>query len=82
MASPRFCGGKVSSRIDCDKGCSAPPPAPCTARAIRIQAKLVAAPHMKDEIVKIVMQVMRNRFRPKRSENQELAGKIIALATR
>ena len=53
MASPRFCGGKVSSRIDCDSGCSAPPPAPCTARAIRIQARLVDAPQANDEIVKI-----------------------------
>jgi hypothetical protein len=82
MANPRFCGGKVSSRIDCESGCRAPPPAPCTARAIRIKARLVAAPQAKEETVKMTMQVMRNRLRPKRSENQELAGKIMALATR
>jgi len=72
-----FCGGKVSSKIDCESGCSAPPPAPCTARAIRIIARLVDDPQANDEIVKITMHVIRNLLRPKRSENQELAGKIM-----
>ena len=56
--------------------------APCTARAIRIIARLVAEPQANDETVKMTMQVIRNRLRPKRSENQPLAGRIMALATR
>ena len=59
-----------------------PPPAPCTARATRIMPRLVAAPHINEESVKIRMQASRNRFRPKRSANQPLAGSTSALATR
>ena len=66
----------------CDSGCSAPPPAPCTARASKIIPRLVAEPQANDETVKMTMQVMRKRLRPKRSANQELAGRITALATR
>jgi len=44
-----FLRRKVSSKIDCESGCSAPPPAPCTARAIRIIARLVDDPQANDE---------------------------------
>ena len=33
IAMPRLAGGKLSMRIACDKGCSAPPAAPCSTRA-------------------------------------------------
>ena len=42
----------------------------------------MAAPQANDETVKMMMQVMKKRLRPKRSENQPLAGSTIALATR
>ena len=82
MAMPRFWGGKLSSRIDWERGCNAPPPAPWIALAIRITAKLVAAPQAKEETVKMMMHAIRNRFLPKRNENQVLAGRTMALATR
>jgi hypothetical protein len=39
------------------------------ARAIKIHAKFCAAPVANEAIVKITMQAIRNRLRPKRSEN-------------
>ena len=41
-----------------------------------------AAPQAKLAMVKMATQVIRKRLRPKRSENQLLAGRMIALATR
>jgi len=41
-----------------------------------------AAPQKNDAIVKMITQVIRNRFRPNFSENQLLAGRITAFATR
>ena len=82
MAMPRFWGGKLSSRIAWDSGCSAPPPAPCTMRAMSISAKDGAAPQKNEETVKIITQVTRKFLRPNLSANQLLAGRITALATR
>src|ERR1035437_6816876 len=74
--------GKLSSRIDCESGCSAPPPAPCITRASRITPSEGAAPQKNDATVKIVTQISRKRLRPKRRANQFDAGRITALATR
>ncbi len=63
-------------------GCNAPPPAPCTARASKIIPKLVAEPQANEETVKMMMQVIRKRLRPNLRENQLLAGKTTAFATR
>ncbi len=41
-----------------------------------------AAPQAKLEAVKMATQDMRKRLRPKRRENQLLAGRTMALATR
>ena len=82
MACDRFCTGKLSSRIDCDSGCSAPPPAPCNTRASRITASDGAAPQKNEAIVKVTTQNSRKFFRPKRRANQFAAGRMTALATR
>ncbi len=42
----------------------------------------MAAPQANDDTVKMMMQVIRKRLRPNRSENQVLAGRTTALATR
>ena len=78
----RFAGGKLSSRIDCESGCNAPPPAPCKTRASRITPSEGAAPQKNEATVKMVTQMSRNRFRPNRRANQFDAGRITALATR
>ena len=82
MAIDRFWTGKLSSRIDCESGCSAPPPAPCIIRASRMTERDGAAPQKNDATVKITTQVSRNCFRPKRRANQFDAGKMTAFATR
>src|SRR5260370_36543428 len=74
MAAPRFLGGKDSRRMACERGCRAPPPAPWTTRARSMMARVGAAPQAKLEAVKMATQDMRKRLRPKRKENQLLAG--------
>ena len=66
IAMPRLAGGKLSMRIACDKGCSAPPAAPCTTRAKTRKPSVVAAPQAAEASVKKAMQAIRNRFRPKK----------------
>jgi len=67
--------GKLSSRMDCDKGCNAPPPAPCRTLAARITVSEGAAPQKNEATVKMITQVSRKRLRPKRRANQlEAAG--------
>src|ERR1700688_3978109 len=80
MATPRFSGGKLSRRMDCDSVCSAPPPAPCRARATRMKPSVGAAPHANDDAVKMATQMMKKRLRPIRIENQFEAGSRTALA--
>ena len=82
MDIERFSMGKLSSRIDCESGCSAPPPAPCITLASRITPSEGAAPQKKEATVKMVTQISRNRLRPQRRANQFEAGKITAFATR
>ena len=82
MDMERFWMGKLSSSIDCERGCSAPPPAPCTTRASRITASEGAAPQKNEATVKMVTQMSRKRLRPKRRANQLEAGRMTALATR
>ena len=82
MAIERLAGGKLSSRMDCERGCSAPPPAPCRTRASRMTASEGAAPQKKDAMVKMTTQMSRKRLRPKRRANQLEAGRMTALATR
>src|SRR6516162_4313217 len=66
----------------CAVGCSAPPPAPCSTRAMSRNASEGAAPHMNDEMMNSTTQVSRKRLRPKRRPNQLLAGRTTALAMR
>ena len=82
MDMERFSTGKLSSRIDCDKGCSAPPPAPCITLASKMTPSEGAAPQKNEAMVKMMTQVSRKRLRPKRRANQLEAGRITALATR
>jgi hypothetical protein len=82
MDMDRFSTGKLSSRMDCDNGCSAPPPAPCKTRASKITGSDGAAPQKNDATVKMITQVSRNRFRPNRLANQFDAGRVTALATK
>ena len=65
MATPRFRGGKLSIKIACDKGCGAPPAAPCTTRAKIRKPRLAAAPQAADANVKTTMQPIKKRLRPK-----------------
>jgi len=78
----RFWTGKLSSRMDCESGCSAPPPAPWRTRARRMMPSEGAAPQKKEAMVNRVTQMSRKRLRPKRRANQLEAGRITALATR
>src|ERR1700712_108817 len=82
IAMPRFLGGKLSSRMACERGWRAPPPAPCATRARSMTGSDHAAPQAKLEMVKMVTQDIRKRLRPNRSENQLEAGRTIAFATR
>src|SRR5260370_30193721 len=82
IAAPRFAGGKVSNMTAWETGCRAPPPAPWIIRATIRKPRLVASPQSSEASVKIVIQVIRKRLRPKRRESQLLVGKITALETR
>ena len=52
------------------------------ARATRMKPKLLAEPQKNDDTVKMAMQTIKKRLRPNFSENQLLAGRMMALATR
>ncbi len=65
-AWPCLAGGKLSSRIACDSGCSAPPPAPWIARASRINGSVGAIPHTNDATVNTASELIRYFLRPKR----------------
>ncbi len=65
IAMPRFCGGKLSSKIAWAMGTMAPPPAPCKMRARISIGRFNAIPHNTDARVNIPMQEMNTRFRPK-----------------
>src|ERR1035441_9915290 len=82
MDMERLETGKLSSRMDCERGWSAPPPAPCMMRAKRMMPREGAAPQKKEATVKMVTQMSRKRLRPKRRANQLEAGRKTALATR
>ena len=82
MAIPRFSGGKLSNKIAWESGCKAPPPAPCSTRAMIRMLRSEAMPQTNEEMVKMAMQVTRKRFLPKYLANQPLAGRKMALETR
>jgi hypothetical protein len=44
--------------------------------------RLVAAPHMAEATVKMMMQTIRKRLRPKKVVSHPVAGRIIAFETR
>ena len=82
IAMPCFSRGKLSSRIACESGCSAPPPAPCRMRASTSTGMLQANAHKNEAKVNNAVHASRNRLRPKRSDSQPLAGSTMAFATR
>jgi hypothetical protein len=82
MPCPRFSGGKLSNRMACDIGWSAPPAAPCKIRERINRSRLSAAPHRADAAVKSAMQIVRNRLRPKRIPSHPVIGSTMALDTR
>ena len=82
MAVPRLATGKLSRRIAWESGCSAPPAAPCTTRATMSQESSLAAPHVAEAKVKMTMQAIKNRFRPKKLLSHPVIGNTMALATR
>ena len=65
IATPRFCGGKLSSMMAWAIGTIAPPPTPCKIRARINVGRLHASPHSTEAIVNITMHESRTRLRPK-----------------
>ncbi len=82
MARPRRAGEKLSRRIACAMGWSAPPPTPCSTRAKISTPRLVAAPHAAEASVKITMQVSRKRLRPNTALSHAETGSTIAFEMR
>ena len=82
MAAPRRAGGKLSRRTAWAIGWSAPPPTPCTMRATMSMPRPVAAPQAADAAVKVRIEMMRMRLRPKVPASQPVVGRTMALATR
>ena len=82
VAVPRWVGGKLSSRMAWESGCMAPPPKPCKTRETTSIGMEVAIPQVSEATVNNTVQATRNRLRPKKLENQALAGRMTALATR
>ena len=58
MAMPCFSRGKLSTRIACEIGCSAPPPTPCSTRKKISEPSVGARPHKAELTVKIATQIM------------------------
>jgi len=56
---PCFSFGKLSSKIACEIGWSAPPPAPWSARAARMNPSDGAIPQRNDATVKMMTEVVR-----------------------
>jgi len=82
MATPRRAGGKLSSRMAWAIGCRAPPPMPCSTRATISMPRLVAAPQMAEDAVKMTMQASRKRLRPNTELSHAVVGRMMALDTR
>src|SRR6185312_6930033 len=58
-------GGKASSMMAWERGCSPPPLAPCITRKRISKGRLGARPQRNEETVKPVMEAMSTRLRPK-----------------
>ena len=82
IATPRLAGGKLSMRIACDNGCSAPPAAPCTNAGENEEAQLVGHAASRRGQREDAMQPIKNRLRPKKPLSQPVIGNTMALETR
>src|SRR4051794_31772819 len=82
MALPRSLGGNASSSTACERGCSAPPVAPCTTRKKINDPSVGASPHRNDAVVNPTTDNISRFLRPKTLASQPVIGKMIALATR
>ena len=70
----------MSSRMVCDSGTSAALNMPCSRRNNTICCSDCAAPHSMEARVKPMMQMRKNRLRPKRVANQATGAVMIAAA--
>src|SRR5262249_46223479 len=82
MAWPRFCGGKASRSMACERGCNPPPQAPWRMRNPIRKPRVGASPQKKDAVVNPNTESMSSRLRPKLLASQAVMGRIIATATR
>ena len=69
-------------RMACEIGSRAPPAAPWTMRARISIPMLLAMPQTAEDKLKSIVQVIRNRLRPKKLLSQPVIGSTMALATR
>ena len=58
MAMPCFSRGKLSTRMACETGCSAPPPSPCRTRKKISTPSEGAMPHKKELNVNSATQII------------------------
>src|SRR5580765_654741 len=68
--------------IACAIGMTGPPPSPCRMRIATRNSSDGAIPDRNELVVKITVQIRKNRRRPNRAESQPVAGMMIALAAR
>ena len=82
MPSPRWWNGKISQRIDCERGMIGPPPRPWKMRATISEVRSGAAPETNELITNSVEQIRKKRLRPKMLTSHGVAGMTIAFAAR
>src|SRR6266849_8111114 len=82
IAFPRSRGGNASRSTACDRGCIAPPVAPCKIRNAINVGMFGASPQRNDDTVKPLTETISRRFRPNMLASHPVIGSTIALATR
>jgi hypothetical protein len=82
IARPRCLSGKISHMIAWDIGMIGPPPIPWKTRATIKNSRLGAIPERNEATVNRVVQIRKNRRRPKSDESHPVAGMTMAFAAR
>ena len=82
IAVPRSRRGKISHIVAWAIGITGPPPRPCSTRMATRNSRFGAMPDRKELTVKIVVQMRKNRRRPRTAVSQPVAGIAMALAAR
>src|SRR6185437_9549107 len=75
------CGGNDSNRIACDVAINAPPPSPCTIRQTTSSTSDDDWPQRNEAIVKMMIDAVKYRRRPKYDDSQPVMGSTITAAT-